>query len=99
MLISGITLLHWIVRNRNLGKGVLFVSYFALVFFTPFVAAIFVFLGTMDCFVNLRDKLLSVITYSQRIYDGSHSLENWKAWRYWRYVKVKAVGRNFWYPW
>ena len=57
MLISGIALLHWIVRNRNLGKGVLFVSYFALVFFTPFVAAIFVFLGTLDCFVNLRDKL------------------------------------------
>ena len=57
MLISGIALLHWIVRNRNLGKGVLFVSYFALVFFTPFVAAVFVFLGTLDCFVNLRDKL------------------------------------------
>ncbi len=57
MLISGVALLHWIVRNRKLGKGVLFFSYFALVLFTPFVAPIFVFLGTLDCFVNLRDKL------------------------------------------
>ena len=57
LVIGGLSLFHWLVNEKNLGKVPIIFTYVFMVLFTPFVILILALLGTVDCFYNVRQKL------------------------------------------
>ncbi len=57
LVVGGLSLFHWLVNKKNLGKVPIIFTYVFMVLFTPFVILILALLGTVDCFYNVRQKL------------------------------------------
>ena len=57
LVVGGLSLFHWLVNEKNLGKVPIIFTYVFMVLFTPFVILILALLGTVDCFYNVRQKL------------------------------------------
>ncbi len=57
LLVSGLSLFHWLVNEKKLGKVPIILTYLFMVLFTPFIIFILAFLGTVDCFYNVRQRL------------------------------------------
>ena len=57
LVVGGLSLFHWLVNEKNLGKVPIIFTYVFMVLFTPFVILILALLGTVDCFYNMRKKL------------------------------------------
>ena len=57
LVVGGLSLFHWLVNEKNLGKVPIIFAYVFMVLFTPFVILILALLGTVDCFYNVRQKL------------------------------------------
>lgn len=57
LVIGGLSLFHWLVNEKNLGKVPIIFTYVFMVLFTPFVILILALLGTVDSFYNVRQKL------------------------------------------
>ncbi len=57
LVVGGLSLFHWLVNEKNLGKVPIIFTYVFMVLFTPFVILILALLGTVDCFYNVRQRL------------------------------------------
>ena len=57
LVIGGLSLFHWLVNEKHLGKVPIIFTYVFMVLFTPFVILILALLGTVDSFYNVRQKL------------------------------------------
>ena len=57
LVVGGLSLFHWLVNEKHLGKVPIIFTYVFMVLFTPFVILILALLGTVDCFYNVRQKL------------------------------------------
>ena len=57
LVVGGLSLFHWLVNEKNLGKVPIIFTYVFMVLFTPFVILILALLGTVDSFYNVRQKL------------------------------------------
>ena len=57
LVVGGLSLFHWLINEKNLGKVPIIFTYVFMVLFTPFVILILALLGTVDCFYNVRQKL------------------------------------------
>ena len=56
LVVGGLSLFHWLVNEKHLGKVPIIFTYVFMVLFTPFVILILALLGTVDCFYNVRQK-------------------------------------------
>ena len=57
LVVGGLSLFHWLVNEKHLGKVPIIFTYVFMVLFTPFVILILALLGTVDSFYNVRQKL------------------------------------------
>ena len=57
LVVGGLSLFHWLINEKNLGKVPIIFTYVFMVLFTPFVILILALLGTVDSFYNVRQKL------------------------------------------
>ena len=57
LVVGGLSLFHWLINEKNLGKVPIIFTYVFMVLFTPYVILILALLGTVDCFYNVRQKL------------------------------------------
>ena len=57
LVVGGLSLFHWLINEKNLGKVPIIFTYVFMVLFTPFVVLILALLGTVDCFYNVRQRL------------------------------------------
>ena len=57
LVVGGLSLFHWLVNEKHLGKVPIIFTYVFMVLFTPFVILILALLGTVDCFYNVRQRL------------------------------------------